>query len=81
MFRRPKLFGKFFLTGVYFFYLTFVYEVIALKLGWWNFPASDYIGWISIMGIKFPFEEFLFWLVLIAMASLSYYEFFDDDEA
>ena len=80
MFRRPNLFGKFFLTGVYFFYLTFVYEIAALKLGWWSFPGTDFIGWVSVLGVRFPLEEFFFWLILTAMAILSYYEFFDDDE-
>lgn len=79
-FARPKLITKFFETAAYFFYVTFLYEITALQLGWWGFPGRKFIGWISIFDIKFPLEELIFWLLLLAMAMLTYYEFFDDDE-
>ena len=76
----PKLYGKFFKAGAYFFFLTFLYEITALQLGQWTFPGENqFIGYINILGISFPFEEFFFWIMLGAMAILSYYEFFDDD--
>lgn len=78
--RRPILIQKFFLTAAYFFLLTFVYEVTALKLKYWSFPGDQTIGTVSILGTTFPFEEFFFWFVLAAMTMLAYYEFFDDDE-
>lgn len=77
---HPKLISKFLETAAYFFYLTLTYEITALQLGWWDFPGSQFIGWISIFNIKFPLEELVFWLVLFAMAILTYYEYFDDNE-
>lgn len=79
-FKYPKFILKFFETAAYFFYLTLTYEITALQLGWWNFPGEQFIGWVSIFNIKFPLEELLFWLILFAMAILTYYEFFDDGE-
>lgn len=77
--RRPLLAGKFFFTGAYFFYLCLAYEVTALRLGQWAFPSDQFLGWVSLAGIRFPFEEFFFWLMLMAMAVLACYEYFDDD--
>ena len=80
LFIYPKLSSKFLKTGVYFFLMTMIYELTALKLGWWYFPSeTKFIGWVSILGLQFPFEEFFFWLMLFAMSFLSYYEFFADD--
>ncbi len=80
LFIYPKLSSKFFKTGVYFFLMAMIYELTALKLGWWHFPReTKFIGWVSILGLQFPFEEFFFWMILCAMAILSYYEFFADD--
>ncbi len=76
----PNLFTKFFKAGAYFFYLSFIYEVTALRLKLWDFPANSFIGFVNIFGVQFPFEEFFFWIMLGAIAILSYYEFFDDDK-
>jgi len=80
LFRYPKTTSKFFLAGAYFFYLHFIYEITALKLGWWTFPGTEFIGQISMLGVIFPIEELIFWFILLALTTLSYYEFFDDDE-
>ncbi len=80
LFRKPHLANKYFYLLVFFFYYTIFYEISALKLGWWSFPAKDFIGWVTIYGITFPLEEFFFWLVLAGVSCISYYEFFDDDE-
>lgn len=80
LFKYPKTTSKFFLAAAYFFYLHFIYEVTGLRLGWWEFPGKEFIGWISILGTNFPLEELLFWFILLALATLSYYEYFDDDE-
>jgi len=76
----PALTTKLFKTAAYFFYLTFIYEVTGLTLGWWAFPGTEFIGWVSILWASFPIEEIVFWCILFAMAILSYYEFFEDDE-
>jgi hypothetical protein len=80
MVNHPKMNVKFFKTAAYFFYLTFIYEVTALQLGWWDFPGTNFIGWVSIFNVRFPLEELIFWLFLFAMAILTYYEYFNDDE-
>ncbi|MBW2993728.1 hypothetical protein KY317_04100 [Candidatus Woesearchaeota archaeon] len=77
---HTRLAAKFFRTAAYFSYLTFLYEVTALKLGWWSFPGTEFIGWINIFGVSFPIEELFFWIMLTALACLSWYEFFDDDQ-
>ena len=75
----PKLLSKYVKTGSYFFVLAFIFELTALQLNQWTFPGTHFIGWVQIAGHAFPFEEFFFWFVLVAIAILSYYEFFDDD--
>ncbi len=78
--KYPKTTSKFFLATAYFFYLHFIYEITALKLGWWTFPGKEFVGWVSVFGTTFPIEELLFWFILLALGILSYYEYFDDDE-
>lgn len=76
---RPGLVGKIAKVGAYFFYLALLYELTALSLGWWSFPSAQFIGWVEIIGIRFPFEEFFFWLVLFSAWIVSAYEFAIDD--
>lgn len=78
---HPKFLAKFFQTAIYFFYLTFLYEVSALKLGWWEFPDSKFIGMVNFWDVFFPFEELFFWIIMFAMAVLSVYIALDDREA
>ena len=73
---HPKLLTNFLITAVYFFYLSFLYEITALKLDWWSFPSEQFIGKVTLLGVTFPFEELLFWLMLFAMAVLVFYEHF-----
>lgn len=75
----PRLFPKFAAVAVYFFFVNFIYEITALKLGQWTFPGTQYIGHISIFGVTFPFEEFIFGFFFYSLMALSYYETFDDD--
>lgn len=75
----PKLISKYVKVGVYFLLLSLVFELTALQLGHWTFPGYNFIGWVELGGLKFPFEEFFFWMILTSTAILSYYEFFDDD--
>lgn len=77
-FTKTKVISKSFVVFAYFFYMHFIYEITALKLGWWSFPG-EYLGNILILGVVFPIEEVLFWFLLFALALLSYYEFFNDD--
>lgn len=77
--RFPDMWGAFLVTGAYFFYLSFTYEITALMLGQWSFPAANqFIGFLEFGKVAFPFEEFFFWILLGAMAVLSYYRFFGE---
>ena len=77
--RFPQFITKFFKAGAYFFILTLLYELTALRLGWWHFPVDGkFIGWVTIFGLQFPLEEFIFWIMLGAMSFLSYFEYYDD---
>jgi hypothetical protein len=80
LFKYHGLVNKFFSAAAYFFFLSFLYEVTALRLDWWRFPSDKFIGWISVAGVSFPLEELIFWLVLFAMAILTAFEKFDDDK-
>jgi hypothetical protein len=75
----PKLLSKYSKVAAYYFFLTVSFEFTALHLGQWTFPSTEFIGWIQIFHIRFPFEEFFFWFCMLALAIISYYEFFDDD--
>ena len=78
--RFPHVFLKLLKASVYFMYLTFIYEIAALKIGWWQFPSKQFIGVLPILGLRIPFEEFLFWIILLGLTILSFYEYFDNNE-
>jgi hypothetical protein len=78
LYEQPRLFLKFLKTGLFFFMLYLIYELTAVKLGQWYFPG-EYVGWVELVGIRFPFEELLFWMMLSNFAVLSIYEGFVDD--
>jgi len=49
-----------------------------LQLGQWAFPSNDFVGWVSLFGQRFPFEELFYWTMLAAVTVISYFEYFDD---
>lgn len=71
-----RLISGFFITAAYFFAHSLIYELTALQLGQWFFPGTHYIGWVALSGIKFPVEELFFFMMIGAMAVLTYFEFF-----
>lgn len=75
----PNLVAKFAKITVYFSFSSFLWEIVALRLHQWTFPGTSFIGWLEIFNVRFPFEEFLIWIILGAAGILSWYEFFDDD--
>lgn len=79
-FEFPKVTLKIARVAPYFFYLCLLYEIVAVKVGWWSFPGTDFVGWVSFFGVSFPFEEFFFWIVISSVVLLTYYEFCDNDE-
>jgi hypothetical protein len=70
----------FFGTAAYFFYFNIIYEIVGLRLRWWDFPGTQFVGHVSLFGVTFPFEEFFFWLVLGGFMVLSYFELFDNTQ-
>lgn len=79
LFFYPGLIGRLAKIGVYFFLVSLLHELTALQLGQWSFPGVNFIGWVELFGYRFPFEEFFFYIILVPIALLSYFEFFDDD--
>ncbi len=76
---NPKLEVKFLATGIYFAFNSIIYEVTAISLNQWYYPSTQFIGWVDILGQRFPVEELLAWILLGSTAILTWYEYFDDD--
>ncbi len=79
--KRPNLIPKFLKTGAFFFLVFLAHELTALKLGQWQFlGTSQYIGWVELFGLRFPFEELLLWMGLSPFIVLAIYEGFVDND-
>jgi hypothetical protein len=76
---KKDMIRKFVKTGAYFFGLTFLFEITSLHLEQWSFPSSEFVGYVTVMGLGFPLEEAIFWFVLCAVNVLVFFEVFDDD--
>lgn len=79
LYLRPEFIHKFIKLSIFFSFLYLIFELTALKLGQWGF-YGQYIGSVELFGLKFPFEEFFFWIGISAPTFISYYEIFIDDE-
>jgi len=77
---HPKLLPKFIRYGLFFIPYLLFYEITALRLGWWSFPAKDFIGLITTAGVSFPVEELLVWIVFGSAGFMSWYEYVTDDQ-
>ncbi|PIZ98281.1 MAG: hypothetical protein COX77_05045 [Candidatus Komeilibacteria bacterium CG_4_10_14_0_2_um_filter_37_10] len=75
---KPHLAAKLLKAGIFNIFLFLSFELTALSLDQWRFPGQ-YIGHIQLFGLQFPFEEFIFWIVLGTPIILAYYELFVDD--
>lgn len=75
----PHFRRKFLFVGVYFCFLLFFFEVVAVMRGQWTFPGVDFVGVLPVFGHRVPIEEILIWMVLATPALLSFYEIFTDD--
>ena len=76
--KNSKIFFKLILVSIYVGIFSLIYELVAVYIGNWWFPGK-FIGLVSILGIKFPFEELVFWIVLTAPVLVAFYEFFIED--
>lgn len=77
--KRPQFGIKFIRVGLYFGYVAILYELTALYLKIWNYPSTQFVGWIEITGLRFPIEELFAWILLGTATILTWYEYFDDD--
>ncbi len=76
---RPQFGIKFIRVGLYFGYVAILYELTALYLQLWNYPSRQFVGWIEIIGLRFPIEELFAWILLGTATILTWYEYCDDD--
>ena len=73
--KRPNLVPKFLKTGIFFFMVFLIHELTAIHLGQWHFLGTNqYVGWVELFGLGFPFEELLFWMGLSPFVVLAIYE-------
>lgn len=75
----PKFLIRFVKATIYFFPVCLLFELTGLYMNQWTFPGQNFIGFIELFGLKFPFEEFFFFIIFGAGFLLSFYEFFADD--
>lgn len=78
LYKKPHLLGKFIMPTVFFFFVALNFEIVSITFNHWIF-FDDYVGWVSFFGASFPFEEFLYWIVLYPATCLSYYEILVDN--
>lgn len=74
LYRHPQAARDFSLMVPFFFFLYFVIEIAAVRYSWWTYPGNNHIGWVSLPGIRFPFEELFYWMLFYAAALTAYYK-------
>lgn len=75
-FYKPFYIPKMTTITIYFFFFYFIQEIFGLRYNYWIYPGNNYIGWVNVVGVTFPFEELFFWMMLYAPTIVSYYEIF-----
>lgn len=76
--RNRRIFSKIAATAIFFAPMSLMYEYVAGIKAQWMFPGTNFVGYVSLLGVSFPFEE-LMWIFFCIPAILSYYELFADD--
>ena len=79
LWKYPRFLFGFLKVQLYFLYIHMIFESIGVKLGHWIYPSTHYIGWVTFIGQNFPLEEFVFVMLIGAMAACTYYEYFAND--
>lgn len=77
-FRNPVYIPKLLKVGIFFSSFFFIQEIIGMNSHFWNYPGNNYVGWINILGMRFPFEELFFWMMWYSPTLTAYYELFVD---
>lgn len=73
--RNPHYFSRFIPVTLFFFFIHLLFEITGVLLNHWQFTGTNYLGWMSFLGVKFPVEEFVFVLILGGFSAGTYYEF------
>ena len=74
--KYPSWFSKIYKIWAFSLIISTLYEISALKAGWWAFPGTRYLGWIEFFGVRFPHEELVFWILMLTPATIIAYQFF-----
>ena len=74
VYRRPFLLDRCLRMSALFFVIWFVEEIVVLHTAGWSF-GGQYIGWVSVFGVSFPFEELFFWMFWYAPFLVVTYEY------
>ncbi|OGN21269.1 MAG: hypothetical protein A2916_00520 [Candidatus Yanofskybacteria bacterium RIFCSPLOWO2_01_FULL_41_67] len=77
--RFHKLIPKVFSIGLYFFFISFLTEVVGLQNKHWLFDGPHFIATFNFFGHLIPLEEIVFWWGLGVPGIICWYEFFGDD--
>lgn len=64
---------------IYFLLLFLPYIYVVLSLQHWEYNQHALNVYISINNLRFPLEEFIFWMIFTVPTSISLYEYFVDD--
>ncbi len=76
----PKYISPFIKVACYVSVVSFIDEIVALKLNHWTFYGGKFLMMIKIWGVNLPFEELFFFILIGSIFTLCYYEFFDGDK-
>ncbi|MBI2064633.1 MAG: hypothetical protein HYT62_01105 [Candidatus Yanofskybacteria bacterium] len=75
--RHKNIGFKLLVINAYSLVIHLPFEISALKSDQWNFPGKNFIGWVSIAGVRFPIEELVLYVMLTGIIILSWYHLFD----
>lgn len=75
---KPQFSSRIILPSLFFFFVYFIFELLAVRNSYWVYPVVNYIGLITVFNLSFPFEELFFWMLFYAATILSLYKIFID---
>lgn len=80
LWHHPRLAPKLFWITFYFAYAILIHELVALQLGFWMFPGTQYIGWLQLFQFRIPLEEVITFILLGTATCICCYEYYLDDD-
>lgn len=75
LFTRPRLFLPAIKTVPFFFFLYLFYDLTSFALTVNEFNGT-YLGMLTVVGLRFPVEELVFWMILNSAVVTVYYSYF-----